>query len=125
MSPKSILYVDDDKDSCDLVSFVLERAGFQVKTALTWKDGWSFLCNECFDLYLLDDWLPDAEGLGIAAQIRGSGSRTPIIFCSADTRESSRQALLNAGAQAFISKPITIETFAATIARQLAEGESN
>ena len=58
-----------------------------------------------FDLYLIDRWLPDGEGIESCRTIRTFDSNTPIVFLTADARETSRTQAMAAGAQGYMVKP--------------------
>jgi len=102
-----ILYVEDHEDTLELVSIVLRKNKFDVTTANTFEDGNQLAHTSSFDLYLLDLWLPDGEGLQLARLIREFDPNTPIVFFSAAAYEADRREALEAGAQAFLTKPAT------------------
>lgn len=102
-----ILYVEDHEDTLELVRMVLRKDKFDVTTANTMEDGSYLARNQSFDLYLLDLWLPDGEGLDLARIIRKFDRDTPIVFFSAAAHEADRREALEAGAQAYLTKPAT------------------
>lgn len=89
-----------------MVCLVLENRDFDVRTAATLEDGNRLSQEEVFDLYLLDMWLPDGVGLEFARVIREFDRATPIVFFSAAAYESDQTDALEAGAQAYLTKPI-------------------
>ena len=103
-SPR-ILYVEDHEDTLELVKIILSKNQFDVTTANTLKEGTRLAREKHFDLYLLDLWLPDGEGLELARVIRSRDPVTPIVFFSADAQERDRIKALEAGAQAYLVKP--------------------
>jgi len=105
---RKILYVEDHEDTRDMVSLVLESNNFDVSTASTLEDGNRLAQDEIFDLYLLDMWLPDGVGLELARVIREFDRATPIVFFSAAAFESDHTDALEAGAQAYLTKPINL-----------------
>ena len=108
MNPKarpSILYVEDHEDTLELVSIVLRKKRFDVTPASTIQDGARLARTKRFDLYLLDLWLPDGEGLELARLIRDFDPETPIVFFSAAAYETDRLDAFRAGAQAYLIKP--------------------
>ena len=74
-----------------------------------------------FDLYLLDDWLPDGSGIELCRQIRRFDSRTPVLFYSGLGDDTEGQRALAAGAQAYLQKPVDWEELARVIARLITE----
>jgi len=58
-----------------------------------------------YDLYVLDNWLPDGSGLDLCTWIRTSDSATPIIFTSAIAQPHEIDRAIDAGANRYIVKP--------------------
>jgi DNA-binding response OmpR family regulator len=100
-----ILYVEDHEDTRELVKIILRKNEFDVVTVATLQDGIRLSHDQHFDLYLLDLWLPDGIGLDLARAIREIDSETPIVFFSAAAYETDRLDALQAGAQAYLTKP--------------------
>jgi len=98
--------VDDNDDTCVMLSILLGLANYQVATAGTLVQGLKLAKSRQFDLYLLDFKLPDGTGLQLCQQIRCFDSLTPIILCSGKSGLDSRQEALTAGAQAYLTKPV-------------------
>lgn len=63
-----------------------------------------------FDLYVLDNWLPDGNGVELCQKIRKSGSRAPIIFTSAIGQRQDIDVAMEAGADRYLVKPYEPET---------------
>jgi len=68
-----------------------------------------------FDLYVLDNWLPDGHGVTLCQKIRASGSRSPIIFTSAVGQRQDIDIAMNAGADRYLVKPYEPETLVKTV----------
>ncbi len=73
-----ILCVDDHADICDLVAGLLD--GYQVIQAPSINDAIDKAKTGEFDLFLLDYFLPDGNGIDLCRLIRKFDSRTPIVF---------------------------------------------
>jgi DNA-binding response OmpR family regulator len=101
-----ILYVEDHEDTLEMVSLVLSKNEFDVTTANTLKTGTELARQQNFDLYLIDLWLPDGVGVDLARSIRELDRNTPIVFFSAAAYEQDRADALEAGAQAYVTKPM-------------------
>jgi DNA-binding response OmpR family regulator len=110
-----ILCVDDDADTCEMLSYFLEEAGFEVVAAASIVDGLTLSAREKFDLYLLDLRLSDGSGIELCKQIRAFDSRTPIVVCSGDVRESVENQALQAGVQHFLKKPVGLDNLHNTV----------
>ena len=102
---KQILYVEDHEDTRELVSFVLAQQNYAVTTSSTIEHGVRLACENNYDLYLLDSWLPDGSGLELCRKIREFDLKTPIVFYSAAAYEMDRQLALQSGAQGYLTKP--------------------
>ena len=100
-----ILYVEDDKDSCDIVKMLLSQSGYDVMTARTACEGLRTAEQESLALIILDKWHTDGDGVELCRQIRAFDSHTPIIFFSGAASEADIQDALKAGAHAYIIKP--------------------
>ena len=101
-----ILYLEDHEDTCEMVKVILGKNEFDVITAATIEDGVRLAHDQHFDLYLLDLWLPDGFGLELARAIREVDNETPIVFFSAAAYETDRFEAMQAGAQAYLTKPV-------------------
>src|SRR5438128_12269657 len=99
LTKRRILCVEDHEDTCDLMITLLEQSDYEVWPACTVADGIRLARSERFDLYLLDNRLPDGSGVELCQRIRQLHPRTPILFLSAAVSETDRQQALGAGAQ--------------------------
>ena len=115
-----VLCVDDDLDACELLSLLLKSQQIDVTCAQSAAEAWPLIKAQCFDLYLLDGWLPQLDGFEFCRQIRAFDSKTPILFYSGAAYDADKQNGIAAGANAYVSKPDVeglIETVRALIAK--------
>lgn len=112
-----ILCVEDNEDTCLMLSFLLGQAGYEVRQADSFAEGLRLTKSERFDLYILDNRFADGTGLELCGRIRELHPATPIIFLSGLAHESDRQRGLKAGAQAYLIKPDGISKLVETIRR--------
>ena len=115
----TILYVEDSKFVADAVRETLECEGWRVETCADGFAAWLLIQSEAhYDLILLDNELPNVNGLELARRARELPHRkgTPIIMLSAS--EGVRDALL-AGVNTFLRKSQDISKIAETVARLL------
>jgi DNA-binding response OmpR family regulator len=110
-----ILCVDDDADTCEMLSYFLGQAGYEVAVAASVVDALRRAMCEKFDLYLLDLWLADGTGIELCERIRAFDSKTPVVVCSGDVRESVRQQALTVGVQHFLRKPVALDYLHKTV----------
>jgi CheY-like chemotaxis protein len=109
-----ILYAEDNKDACEMLSALLGFSDIDVLPASSIAEAFQAAQNKYFDLYLLDSRFPDGSGLELCQQLRKHDTQTPIVFYSADAYEWDKQKGLAAGANAYLVKP-NVDTVAPTI----------
>jgi len=112
---KYVLLVEDRPDHCELLALNLEE--YRLVRARNFAEGLRFATEKYFDLYILDNWLPDGTGIDLCQLIRKFDPHTPILFCSAVADEPNIQNGMSAGAQAYFLKPIDFEELQLTVAR--------
>lgn len=117
----SVLCVDDDADTRELLDIYLSSLGLKVTLAATADEALRHNETTAFDLYLLDAWLPDLDGYELCRQVRKRTSRSnPILFFSGAAREIDKQRGIEAGATAYVSKP-NFSEFMETLSTLIAE----
>ncbi len=110
---QTVLVIEDNEDNMKLITFILEKNGYQTITAETGAQGIQMAISEKPDLILLDIQLPDMNGLDVLKAIRNSESNggIPIIAVTSFAMSGDRERLLDAGCNGYIEKPINPETF--------------
>ena len=121
-SPKGrILCTEDDPDTRDLIIIVLKAAGYDVFCTDSPEETLKLAKTQDFDLYLMDNWLPNIQVPKLTAIIREFDPRTPILFYSAAAYETDKESARNAGAQAYLVKPVENETLVKDVERLIRE----
>lgn len=110
-----ILCVEDDKDSLELLQFLLGKEGFQVVSCLTSREALQLAERNSFSAIILDNRLADISGIEICREIRAYDKQTPIIFFTASAYPKDREAGMAAGANDYLVKPDDLERIAETI----------
>ena len=105
---KRVLCVEDDVDTCAMISSLLGLIHCEVTSAGTAAEARDKISSDHFDLYILDNWLPGASGVELCREIREHDQTTPIMFYSGPGYDSDREQALSAGAQAYLVKPSDI-----------------
>src|SRR5438132_949501 len=94
---KHVLCVEDDEETCLLISNLLGLIDCEVTSAQSVGEALEKIKDGTFDLYLLDNWLPGGSGVGLCRKIRETDSQTPVIFYSGAAYDSDRQEAIRAG----------------------------
>ena len=100
-----VLFVDDDEDACEILKLLMSSCGIDATCARSAVEAWPLIRGQCFDLYVLDGWLPGIDGFEFCRQIRESDSDTPILFYSGAAYDKDKQRGIAAGANAYVTKP--------------------
>lgn len=111
---KTILIIEDDKPIAELLSYILQKEGFDVAVALTGIDGMEKIKTIEPALILLDWSLPDISGIHICRQVTQS-SQIPIIMLTAKNLVEDKVQGLEVGADDYITKPFDIREVVARI----------
>ena len=105
----SVLVVDDEPMTRDLIRLMLQRAGFQVREAEDGEDALRRLeIDGVPDIFILDVMMPNMDGLTLCRKLRENAAtaETPVIMLSAKTAQSAVNDGLEAGANKYLTKPI-------------------
>jgi DNA-binding response OmpR family regulator len=105
-SPKSVLIVEDDTNTADLVALYLRREGFQTLTAKDGEQGLNLAQRNHPDLVILDLMLPNVDGWEVCRRLRQT-SNVPVIMLTARGEEIDRVAGLTLGADDYVVKPFS------------------
>lgn len=119
-----VLCVDDDEDAGEMLNLLLKSHGIEVTCARSAAEAWLKIKVECFDLYLLDAWLPQLDGFEFCRQIRESDSNTPVLFYSGAAYDADKQKGIAAGANAYVTKP-DVEGLIETTVDLIAKAKAN
>lgn len=116
---RTILLIEDNEQNRYLATFLLERNGFSVVSAVDGPDGIAKAQQILPDLILLDIQLPAMDGYAVAQALRGIASlrETPIVAVTSYAMVGDREKSLAAGCNGYIEKPIDPETFVSEIRR--------
>lgn len=116
---QKILIVDDEIDLLEILSFNLEKSGFEVSKAISGEEALSTL-DSSIDLILLDVMMGGIDGFQTATQIREQGLETPIIFLTARDTENDVLSGFGLGADDYIAKPFSVREVVARVKAVLA-----
>jgi len=109
-----VLIVEDEPQMRRFLRTALEVQDFRVVEAETAKAGLVAATAHNPEVILLDLGLPDGDGIDLARRVR-EWSRVPIIVISARGREADKVAVLDAGADDYLTKPFGVNELLARI----------
>jgi DNA-binding response OmpR family regulator len=106
MERGTILVVDDEPNTADLVELYLAREGYRVLQASTGEGGLEAVSTHRPRLVVLDVGLPDIDGLEVVKRLRQT-SQIPVIFLTARDGEVDRVLGLELGGDDYLTKPFS------------------
>ena len=106
-----ILLVDDEQPIQTLLSFPLQRDGYEVAQATDGAEALARYSEQIFDLVVLDVMLPRMDGLEVCRRLRAKGETVPIIMLTAKSEEIDKVLGLELGADDYITKPFSMREF--------------
>lgn len=117
-----ILVVDDDSYIRSWLSMVLREDGYYVDAADTAERGRQLGLSMTYDLAILDLDLPDRSGLGVVQALRQAGRVHPIVILTGRDDEDAIVAVLDAGADDYLVKPVSNAILRARVRAALRRG---
>jgi CheY-like chemotaxis protein len=124
MMKAKILVIEDNEQNMYLVTFILEKYGYQVIQARNGADGIVAAENNKPDMVLLDIQLPVMDGYAVARELRKNEAlaRMHIVAITSYAMPGDREHAMEAGCSGYIEKPINPDTFIAQIEGYLKSG---
>jgi len=108
MSIQKILLVDDSKTELHVLSELLTKRGYQVRTAENGEEAMRRLQEEKPDLILMDVVMPGQNGFQLFASV-------PVIICTSKNQETDRVWGMRQGARDYVVKPVNPDELLAKI----------
>ena len=106
-----VLYVDDHEDYLDVITMLLDREAIEAHGVREANLAFELAQHEDFDLYILDTWLPDVDGIELCRNLRTLNPNKPVLFYSGVTLSEVQEAALSVGAAGYVLKPDFDELF--------------
>lgn len=119
-----ILLIEDNEQNRYLATFLLERRGHVVVSAVDGPLGIEMAEDLRPDIILLDIQLPGMDGYAVAKALRTNPALkdTPIVAVTSYAMPGDREKALSSGCSGYMEKPIDPDTFADDIERQMTGG---
>ena len=118
----SVLVIEDEPDTRDLVSFILELSGAHVTSVESAAQAFSAISHSRPDVIISDIALPGMDGYAFLRRLRQSPLAPPVIALTAYGDPDSPEEMLREGFRIFLSKPVDPTSLADAVAT-LARGE--
>ncbi len=115
---RKILVVDDEKPISDIITFNLQKEGYEVYTAFDGEEALKEVYQVQPDLILLDVMLPKLDGFQVLRRLR-EAFNTPVIMLTAREEEVDKVLGLELGADDYITKPFGMRELMARVKANL------
>lgn len=120
----SILIADDEPRISGFVNKGLRAAGFATQVVENGADALHYALTDEFDLLVLDVNMPRLTGFEVLEQLRGSGSRLPVIMLTARTELHDTVTGFASGADDYLGKPFHFDELLARVRARIRTEES-
>jgi two-component system, cell cycle response regulator DivK len=108
MAMKRALVIEDNQDNLRLISYALNRDGYEVISAETGEAGVELACKEKPSFVIVDINLPGIDGFEVMQRIRQSETcgTVPIIAITSHAMIGDREKIIASGCNSYFEKPI-------------------
>lgn len=110
-----ILIIEDDDKTASLLSRVLTEGGFEPRSARDGDEGLRLAADGSYDLFIIDVMMPGRDGFSVMEELRRQGVQAPALFLTARGAVDDRVRGLDAGADAYMTKPFALPELLATV----------
>jgi CheY-like chemotaxis protein len=117
---KTLLCVDDNQSSLNICKIILEDFGYQVLTARSGREGLEVFASNAIDAVILDYQMPEMNGELVAAEMKRTNPRIPILMLSGwvSLPESALQLV-----DEFVAKGDPVQLMLLAVQQVLSRGE--
>ena len=104
-----VLIVEDEPNIVELLTFLLEREGCEIRAAFDGEEAMTALRQELPDVVILDLMLPKQNGFEILKLVRADPNlkKLPVLMLTAKGQDKDRRVAEELGVDAFITKPFS------------------
>jgi two-component system, cell cycle response regulator DivK len=124
MAGEAILIVDDNPANTSLLSFILQKKGYQVRAAADAREALERLKEYQPRLIMMDIQLPGMDGLALTRMLKAEPHTREIVIIvlTAYAMKGDEERAREAGCDGYITKPIDTRTVAGLVAEHLQRG---
>ena len=125
MTGAQVLVVEDNEKNMKLFRDVLEASGYRLLEATTGEQAMELAVEQQPNLVLMDIQLPDIDGVDALGRLRADArtASIPVVALTAQAMHGDRERFLDAGFDAYISKPVDIVEFVKTVKEHCGEAD--
>ena len=118
---KTILIVDDFKNTRFVIKFTLQNAGYKILEAEDGRGALKFLDGRKLDLVITDYNMPEMNGIEFIEEMKKNPlyQYTPVILLTTETREDVKKQAYEVGITGWIHKPFKFDQFLAIVKKAL------
>ena len=104
---KTVMLAEDEPNIVESLTFLLERAGFEISVATNGRIALESALQEQPDVLVLDLMLPELDGYEVLRQLRADpkGEKLSVLMLTAKGQRIDRETALECGADLFMTKP--------------------
>ncbi len=117
--PATVLIVDDNKDTVDILTRLLSRHGMTIVSAYSGRECLEIVRSRAIDVILLDVMMPEMDGLEVCKELKRLSLPVPVILLTAKDDMATRAAGMALGVSEFIVKPVNHADLLARLQTQL------
>jgi len=114
-----ILWIDDEIDLLKPFIYLLQKDGYEVKTATSGEDGVKLASSEVFDLIFLDEIMPGVDGLEVLRKIKNENSEQLVVMVTKSEEESLMTQAYGGWVDDYITKPFSFNQLLSVLNRTL------
>ena len=117
MTGAQVLVVEDNEKNMKLFRDVLQASGYRLLEATTGERAMELAAEHQPNLVLMDIQLPDIDGVDALGRLRADArtASIPVVALTAQAMHGDRERFLDAGFDAYISKPVDVLEFVKTV----------
>ena len=127
MTGAQVLVVEDNEKNMKLFRDVLQASGYRLLEATTGERAMALAAEHQPNLVLMDIQLPDIDGVEALGRLRADArtASIPVVALTAQAMHGDRERFLDAGFDAYISKPVDVIEFVKTVKQHCGEADGD